>query len=307
MHRVFLYLLLSAWLCFSVAYAQYNNFPPGVFGGRAGFPAPPVSYTGPGDIKSAGAVFWVGLRAYSAAYAAAHGNVVRLCNSSGASCTTVTANTNGTITLPGATACGGSACTNITTLYDQTGNGNDLTQATAGNMPTLVTTQLGGLPTAFFVAANSQYLQNGATATLSPPLSFSLVYDRTADSSWFGYFGVSIQSNGANVFRVFDGSNVIDATASDSAWHAVQAIDTGSGAGASQVYVDNGTITTGTFSGSGTASGHAFFLGTPNGGSGFYDGYMAEFGFWNSNFISPDVRGTMCHNQFSYWGTSVSC
>jgi hypothetical protein len=35
MHRVFLYLLLPAWLCLSVAYAQYNSFPPGVFSNTA--------------------------------------------------------------------------------------------------------------------------------------------------------------------------------------------------------------------------------------------------------------------------------
>jgi hypothetical protein len=41
MHRVFLYLLLPAWLCFSVAYAQFNSFPPGVFTNKAAHdPAP---------------------------------------------------------------------------------------------------------------------------------------------------------------------------------------------------------------------------------------------------------------------------
>jgi hypothetical protein len=260
------------------------------------------SYTGPGDIKS-GAIFWIGLRAYSAAYAASHGNVVQLCNSSGAGCTIVTANTNGSITLPGATACGGSACDHIKTLYDQSGNGNDEVQTTAANMPALSTANLGGLPTAVFASTNSSCLTGGTTATLSTPLTYSFVMDKVADGGInFSYFGLNIQLSGSpNKIRMFDGSNVVDATAADGSFHAAQFIDTGSGAGASQAYID-GSTTAGTMSGSGTTSGNIINIGSNQCVNNFTDQILAEVGFWNADFSSPDVRTTMNSNQHTYWG-----
>jgi hypothetical protein len=149
---------------------------------RAALDAAPSggAYTGPGDLAGlSGAYAWWGLRAYNNAVAAAHGNVVRVCNSSGTGAIDITANSDGTITPPGATACGGSACTLVTTLYDQTGNGRHLTQATTASMPTFNGT--GVLSMSVFNQFGGTNLFTAAL-TLPQPFSVSTIVTRVTNN-----------------------------------------------------------------------------------------------------------------------------
>jgi hypothetical protein len=302
MKRLGLTLALLGALCGS-ALAQGGMMPgPGTAHSTGG-----GGYTGPGDIVS-GALYWVGLRAYSAAYAAAHGNVADFCDSAGSNCVTVTANTNGSITLPGATACGGGACTKIKTLYNQANVGvGDFTQATGSKMPVLSTANLGGLPTAVFTSTNSTCMSGLTTSAITWPVSFSIVLNRTAttgaDMVEYGFGdGSTIASVGgaANIWRIADAGVQVDGSATDNAFHAGQVIEK-TGANASQWYID-GVSTTGTLTAGSAPAGDASAVGCRGGFASPADMILAEAGFWNSDLGSPDVRATMNSNQHTYWG-----
>jgi hypothetical protein len=160
------------------------------------------AYTGPGDLAGlSGAYAWWGFRAYTAAYAAAHGNVVRVCDAGGTNFVTITANTDGTITPPGATACGGNACTLVATLYDQTGGGHDLTQGTTGNMPTFNPT--GVISMSVDNSFSGHYLFNGGI-TLAQPFSVSAIANRVTTNSGGCIF---LQNGNSGAGLGYDASN----------------------------------------------------------------------------------------------------
>jgi hypothetical protein len=274
-------------------------------GAGRGTPGGAAAYVGPGDIVS-GAVVWYGLRAYSAAYAAVTGNAVGLVDQAGANAITIKVKTDGSLDVASiSTWVTAHTVTTIkvATLFDQSGNGVDLTQGTVANMPTLVLASLGSLPTLVFTAASSQQVSNASgTVILANPYTLSLVMNRTSDSGLFGYDGFRNQQSGSSsVVRIFDFTNVLDATASDGSWHAAQAIDTGAGANASQWYID-GASTTGTLSVLASRLGFQVVVGSASGAANFFDGSLAELGFWNADFSSPDKRSNMNANQHTYWG-----
>lgn len=290
-------LVFLAWFvgaAISLAPAQFNGCPAG-FCSRIGSVAP-AGYQGPGDVVS-GAVAWWGLRCYNTAYT---GNVADVYAPVDASHTLLTCSVGGTInqTLQALSITCAVSCT-IKTLYDQTGNGNDITQATEANRPTFSATPL---VCSVFTSANSTFLSGGTTVTLSTPLTYSTVVNISNDGGVvIGYFGLNLQTSGPDNVRMFDGTNVLDATVLNGSLHALQAIDGGSGAGASQIY-DNGSTTTGTLSGSGTTGGFSIVVGSSNGFAGFLDGSICELGLWNVDFTSPDRRAAMTSNQRTYWG-----
>src|SRR5262245_26537172 len=88
----------------------------------------PVSYVGPGDIVSS-AIGWWGLRAYSAASIGS--NVLRVRRSSDSTEKTFVSLANGNFNTADTFFDGSNYF--VTTLYDQSGNGNNLTQTTAAN------------------------------------------------------------------------------------------------------------------------------------------------------------------------------
>src|SRR6516162_6226900 len=95
----------------------------------------PAGYVGPGDVVS-GATAWWGLRAYSSATTG--GNLVDVFGNTTSTAFTFVSKSDGTIELSagGAAAfiAGNSGSGNMvaTKMYDQTGNGHDMT-ATGGN------------------------------------------------------------------------------------------------------------------------------------------------------------------------------
>jgi hypothetical protein len=264
--------------------------------------APPPSYQGPGDVV-AGAKGWWGLRCYNAAYA---GNVADVYAPSDASHTLITCSAGGTLneTLQAlATTCAVS-CT-VKTLYDQSGNGHDAVNAAPTLRPALVLSCLGSKYCMAFVKATSQSLIATAVGATNQPWTFSSVANRTGSTTSFqgsvsdqvGGFGLQFGNAVNTILTYAGGTGASESGIADNAWHAIQSI----GNGVSSVIDGDGTATTGN-SNSGSL-GANIVVGA---GLATLDGRMTEAGLWGSGFTSGN-RSAMCHNQFTYWGTSTSC
>lgn len=103
-----------------------------------------MAYIGPGDLQTFAG--WWGLRAYSAATAG--NNCADISASSGGSTTTIKTLANGNFDVASANTALGGNTGFIAKLYDQTGGGHDLVQATGAQQPkiTLNALQSGTLP-----------------------------------------------------------------------------------------------------------------------------------------------------------------
>lgn len=205
-----------------------------------GLPAVAVSsYTGPIDIVASPTALY-SLRAGSAAIAAAGTqNIVDLRRASdNATCTATIAASGGALDLTVGTPCGGSTVTAwigassalVSKWYDQSGNGNHASQATAANQPQLsLSAGPASLPAVLF--AGSHYLQGGATSwTSNPPgNTYSAIASRTGAFTtqqdiianslgsgpelWFGTSANTVGNQGTST-----------ASATDNAFHAIQGV-----------------------------------------------------------------------------------
>lgn len=269
-------------------------------------------YTGPGDIVGSAKAFY-GLRAYNATLAAAgttkavkivrasdsqtcdlliatSGDLGNTANCSGAG--------NGTAA---ATFCNATTCT-IDTWYDQVG-GFNATNGTVAQQPVLTFSCVNSKPCAVFTGSSSQFVEATTSTNTVQPLTVSAVAIRTGtftsqNDILSGANGVWFDSSANHVGGWFSGSSTV--TASDSAWHALQFVITGA---SSTINVDG---TSNAASGMGTGDLSAdYYLGAQS-GSSFLTGKITEVGVWPATFNSTQ-QTNMCHNQFTYWGTSTSC
>ncbi len=200
-----------------------------------------------------------------------------------------------------ATACAAAAggfC-KVTKLYDQTGNGNHWTNATASSMPSLTFSALNSLPGMTFIVANSSLLATGNT-TVSYPFSGSAVAERTGSTAAVGvvFGGPSItyefgfQNSANTALSSFTGS--ITATASDSSFHALQHVNAGA-AGASSFLTVDGSDTSGTTTNSGWS---AQVLRIGRGASCCtLPGVVMEAGVWSNTTFSGTDRTNLNTNQ----------
>lgn len=195
----------------------------------------------------------------------------------------------------------------IPTVYDQSGNGFDITQGTAGNQPKLVFSCLGSLP-CFSLPGSPVTIGNTTVTNLSQPYTRSLVYlvfvfvsnTRLVDGIGANASPIISGNGAANRAGIFAGAGPLNATATDGVWHAVQGVFNSSSSG---VNVDGttssgnaGTAQTGTSAGINFGSGDGIFSKISAG----------EMGLWPVGFTSTQLTN-MCHNQFLYWGTPTSC
>lgn len=279
--------------------------------GAGKLPVIVAAYTGPGDIVGSAKAWW-GLRAYAAANADGTHKAFNVIRASDSQFCDVFLNTSGNLGnttacsgaangTPIATFCNATTC-KIITWYDQTGNGNDITQATGAKQAVLTFSCLGSLPCGTYSAGQNY----GATfSTTNNPFTLSLVAVRTGAFSSEGDIfiqggGAGFYFDSANLVSYFNGGSV-SVTASDSAWHAMELSVDGT---ASAFIVDGGTPVT-------TANGFnltgALTVGdkssTPTNGM---TGNMGEMGIWPVKFTGTQATN-VCHNQFVYWGTSTSC
>jgi hypothetical protein len=313
---VFLSLLAAVALRSPVA-AQFNGCP-------AGFCSPQVTgaggYTGPGDLSLGTATAFFGLRAYSAATRGT--KVINLCDTSGANCADVLTNaTTGVLNAPGtrgAVNCTTSGTCLIKIIYDQIGTNCsgvcDMNQTTTANMPVL-SNSCGALSKTFciaFVRANAdQFVQTASFASaLSQPFTVSLVAVRTGTLTTAqgiaAPFGASSNRqfvfNSGTTVGIYGGSGFVNSgTVSNSAWHSLQGVWNDPSNSVVNVDGSNGTPGSG---GTNNMTGPGV-VGTDSFGS-FLDGNVVEYSIWSSAFSSGNST-TMCHNQFTYWGTSTSC
>lgn len=267
-------------------------------------------YTGPGDVVASATHFW-GFRAYSAATATANAKAAALIRSDSHTCdvllaTTgdlgVTANcsTSGENGTAVATWCNATTC-KASTLYDQVGTA-DMVQSTGSAQMALSFGCTNGKTC--LIAAGAQQYQTTISA-VPQPFTVSAVALRTSGA---GQGSILNDANGntlvffnstANQVAAYFGSTVSAATASDSAWHALQFVITGA---SSTINVDG----TATAASPGTNQMSANWRIASEGTVNWLTGDIAEVGFWPSTFSSGQ-QASMCHNQYAYWGTSASC
>ena len=310
--------LLAAWLLLLVgigcltqadAYWQsrdsnYNNISS----------AAPPGYTGPGDVVSGASAFW-GLRAYNAA---SLGNkVANVCNSTGGvdvACADMFSSASTGLLVPltiGGVACpqASTSVCSVKTWYDQTGNGNDVTQATVANRPTVWASCNGSLP----CVLNQNY---GSGSTGISPLSTTALAIATnytivaaamtgTDVGYQGLVGINdvgglyITKASTDVGFIQCGSSgsVTSIALTYPAYYAIAAVcNTGGTASLSfNNSTNSGSVTYGAVTGPTTllADGQGDPLGNT--------AQVFEIGFWPSAFSSPQIT-SMSNNQTAFWG-----
>lgn len=269
-----------------------------------------ATYTGLGDIVSGTGAYW-GLRAFSSA---TRGNkVANICTLVTAVDTCVDMSSDATTgaliltTIPGASACNNSTqICNVKTLYDQIAGSAcnsatcDVTQATVATRPTIVTSCLGSLPCMAF--SGSQFLSNASIGTYAQPYSFSSVSERTGaftsygDILGFSNVGASqiLYANTVNTLGYYNGT-FTTATATDSAFHAMQNVVNGPSAAALQI---DSSQTTG-LSTSNTSLTLDFRIGGDNNA---FTGNIAEVYMLTTTTLTTGNMTALNTNEHAYWG-----
>jgi peptidoglycan hydrolase-like protein with peptidoglycan-binding domain len=195
---------------------------------------PPASYQGPLDAAALNATECFSLRACKASYATGSNNAIQIRRASDNATENILILPSGYLdTATAESFCASTTCY-VTEWYGQLGNYNAI-QATNANQPQLIFNAgpTGTLPEVQF--SGSQWLFTGALSTISQPISWSAVAERTGAftslSSIISGFTSGTQPNlqffnGANQFDSYAGST-ISATSTDNTWHALQALDNG--------------------------------------------------------------------------------
>ena len=258
-------------------------------------------FRGLGDILSANG-YW-GFRAYSVATAG--NNAADIYCVTAATTKTIRTLSNGDFDVATLVTGCPSDTYHVAKLYDQTGNGNDLTQATDGSRPVLTLNCINtSLPCMAFNGSTT--VISNASYSLSGPNSFFVVGETTGNLSSTGVYIGSAGSNTPSIYHASAGTNGSycgsgnpGVASSDNAWHVNQLVC--GGTSLAIVYADNVAGTTAT--GVGNISS-TFYLGTN--GSNYLTGNETEAAVFNSAWSSLQ-RGALCDNAFRYWGTSISC
>lgn len=262
-------------------------------------------YVGPGDLTTFSA--WWGLRAYSAAKrGTAAANV---CDAADAHCGDLSTNaTSGTITsfvMSGGSGvdCSAVACT-IKTLYDQTGNGNDVTQATINIRPKLLINSAScpslSLPCGFWDTTATAPRLRGTITTVNQPFSISTVAKRTGNNTLFGPivtgsgFGVYFD-HAVNQAIIYAGTLSSAVAAADGSFHALN----GTFNGASSALMVDGSDTTGLSTGAGSFANPTSF-GDEGTTALTLTGISTEGGVFSGG--SNATRSALNSNQRTYWG-----
>jgi len=247
-------------------------------------------YTGPGDV-SPGATGWWGMRAYSAAQAAATANVADLVSQgSGLAVCTLKLATSGDLDMVG-TYCGGltvaAACAaaaggscKITKMYDQSGNGHDMTRAFA-TAPAFVVVTTGLYLAAIQFGGGTQL--NNAAMTTAQPHSVVAALKFPSHGAIQGIVTGSSYEYSINLtpaLRIKANTiSVSTLTLTDNTWYATMGIFQGT-SNQSQAHV-NASVTTGLNSGTNTMPA-AITIGSSSFSEHFL-GLMTEVGVWPSN------------------------
>jgi hypothetical protein len=278
-----------------------------------GTPAATSSYQGPGDIVSGATAWGSCARVYNAAAASTSTSLCDLVDSSAPTVVicTLRGTTSGFVDLAGAYCTGsvtpatkcaaatGGTC-NISKVYDQTGNGNHWTNATASTQPKLSFSAINSLPALVGTSAANTALNNVNTLTIAQPITFTAIAKRTANFTTLQWFqGSSATSVGlaattsANTWEATAGSALTKA-ATDSAFHFGLGVINGNGT-SSIIAIDNAE-TAGAAGTTGLSANTMRILRGNGGGS--CDCTLAEVGIWPS-LVSSGNRTSMYNNATS--------
>jgi len=279
--------------------------------GGSSIVAIPSSYRGPGDIV-AGAFGWWGLRAYSLAKA---GTVaINLRRDSDNATLDFRTRSNGSLDVSSIASWLGAANAFVTKLYDQTGNGNDLIQATGANQPSLILSGFGSFPTMRFGAVTTNWLITASGYSISQPYTVSFIAKRTTfDSSYHAVFSsyneggqlgdMECDFDNASGFMGAwgDTATELQLPASENVFHSGEAVFNT----ASSIFCLDGTNALGAGGngaiGGGVGGPGKFSMGMlqPHGSESLI-GDIFECGFWTSAFSLSQVAAVNS-NKRSYW------
>ena len=264
------------------------------------------SYTGPGDVVSGALGAW-GLRSYNAAYATGSNPAADICDvATGLVCTTINFLSNGSFDV--ATAAASSPCAvacNVSKLYDSTGNARHATQTTNSSRPTLTFNCINTSLPCLTNAAGQGLAVDTGIGTIAQPWTIVAVCNRTGSVTNFSNcYGEGsghgiLNVNSANTIAAYGGT-IFNTTASDNAFHSLIGVGNST---SSIMNVDNGTTSTGN---GGTNSLAGTTQQIMSGGFGSMVGTGTEWIVYGSA-ISAGNQTSLCHNQFLYWATAVSC
>jgi hypothetical protein len=253
-------------------------------------------------------LIWVGLRAYSAAYATGGNPAIDIVDQAGGNPLTVNilstgyldiASINAWVTAHSVTAI------RATQLYDQTGTGQHFLQFDINSMPQLVINPTGfsaNRASLFFSSARADIMNSaGSGITSTQPFTISTVAKRTVTQpsvrggicGFEGYGAVRFgYSSGASTLYQYAGGALNDfGSVSDNTWYGLQALF----AGAASVVNVNGSNQGPNDPGANAPTGSSVFIGTTSSGDNM-DGYIAELGVWSG------AVGAIGANQKSAWG-----
>lgn len=251
-----------------------------------------VSYVGPGDVVPNAAVWW-GLRGYNAAYCTGGSPALDCVDvSTGLNSSTINITTSGALDYAAITAKG--AAQLCTKLYDQTGGGHHLLQASLAAMPELILYA----PGLYTLRGINKRMVTAGTVVQAQPFSVSIVAQQLnsttsglledLDTNGFMYaFGPT-----TNLVQMFNGTN-ITAPQTDLITHALQFIAQGS---SSVIMVDGATV--GALNpGTGGPNGRLaiFERGSASTGDGIT--YLFEAGMWSGAVDYTSMR----LNQQAFW------
>jgi hypothetical protein len=284
-----------------------------------------TSYVGPGDVVAGATYFGSCQFAYSAAVAVS--GTSKSCNlrrasdnhtcdvllgSAGSWTNTTgcsTGSENGTAV---ATWCNATTCS-VTKAYDQTGNGNDLSQATAAQQPTIIFNGVGSNAVLSFSAASNQFLTLAVlNTTINLPSAVTSVLKFTgaaqaAVGSQVGgapQFGNAVGS-AANTLFMFNNA-VFNVTGTDNVYHTLAMFFPSAGATNCIMNLD-GVDNSGVCSNNSVTVTSLLWGADALTANHPWQGTSGEFGWWTSLTPSGTQRTNLCHNMFVRWGTPVSC
>lgn len=214
--------------------------------------------------------------------------------------------TNGDLDVPTLTTF--LAATNgfITTFYDQSGGGLDLTQPTAANQPPMVLAEasMNSRPAASFVTASAHSLTRAATPNLAQPFTGAFVAERTALFTTFNAFACGDSTAAAFYFRNVANSwapncgvFMVGAAANDSVAHCLAGMISGAASKTATDQVISGT------SNAGAVALTGFRLGLTNTGATPLSGRIGEAIVFPSFLSDPNIAALQV-DQKAYWGTA---
>lgn len=281
-----------------------------MMGQRVSTPGSGVAYSGPGDVKSGFFAWWSVTRGYSAAYASPGNNpAMDLVDQAGANQVTINVKSTGLTDTAAITAW--VVANSVTTirvkkLYDQSGGGFHLTQATVANMPKLqLSPALGNAFYAMnFVTALSQSMTSAATGLSASTGTFSSFSMRSALPDTFmgilqaGSHGIGYYSQPSQLMMLT--GSFAHTFENDFAFQPIQWVYNGA---SSFAYV-NGINNSLAPAVSGTALGSPFALGKINGGFP-PTGDICEVGYHNTVWSAGDCA-LVDANQNAFYFNGVT-